>query len=516
LEAVMALLTERYATKIRSVFSCFDRIVLSGTLRDICHPDGLRAYLGAKGIRLFEFAKTWGLDLNNEIRANAERLAAEAGLSIDYINKRNFRKEERIKTILEKRGMEPGLVHIFSAIEPCTEFRAWRDKKTAKTFLRAKASKCLHYYFYFIDPELGLCYFRIPTWAPYRLQFYCNGHSLVATQLRQKGIAFDLRDNAFVQISDWKAAQEIADNLDVSALHRRLQVFVERFCPIARHFQTPYYWSFMQVEYSTDVIFERQADLAPIYDNLIRTAVHAVKADDVATFLGRKLTDRTPDEVGNNFETRIEGTRIRHHMGWAAIKMYDKFALILRIETVCNDVSFFRHYRRVDRKNGTFEMKFAAMKKSIYSLRPLQEVMLAANRRYLEFLSALDDPTSGVTNLDRISQPTYKGDRSHRGFNLFKQADRHVFEVILRGDFNISGFRNKNLRDHLALTASQASRILTRLRNHGLIKKVAHQSKYYLTRLGRVVGSAALGLRTFFLIPLLARPIAVRPLHLRA
>jgi len=35
----------------------------------------------------------------------------------------------------------------------------------------AKDKKCLHYCFYFIDEEFGLCYLRVPTWAPFRLQF---------------------------------------------------------------------------------------------------------------------------------------------------------------------------------------------------------------------------------------------------------------------------------------------------------------------------------------------------------
>jgi len=503
------LLTDRYAPKIRGVLSCFDRILLTGTLPDICFAEGMTKHLASKGIRVFDYAK-WAQPFNEEIRANAEKLAQENGLTIEYVSKpRSFRKEERIKNILAKRGPEPGMVHIFSAIEPCTEYRPWHDKPSGKTFLRRKESKCLHYYFYFLDPELGLCYFRIPTWAPFRLQFYGNGHGMLATRLRQKRIPYDLRDNAFVQIADWQAAQELSDTLSVDYLHRRLREFVRRFCPIARHFRSEYYWSFMQVEYALDVVFDHQADLAPIYENLIRTAVHAVKAPDVATFLGRKLTDRTPDEVGNNFETRIEGTRIRHHMGWAAIKMYDKFALILRIETVCNDVSYFRHYRRVERQNGSSEMKLAPMKRSVYSLAPLREVMAAANRRYLEFLSCLDDPSSGVASLDRISQPTHQGARSYRGFNLLTQPDQQIFEVILQGHFNISGFRNRTLRQGLPdLSPSQVSRLLTRLRLHGLVKKVARQSKYYLTRLGRAVAIAALGLRAFFLLPQLAHPLA--------
>ena len=504
------MLTTRYASKIRGILSCFDRIVLTGTLPEICHPDGMTKHLAGRGIRVFDFPR-WAEPLNREIRAHAEKLAADNGLTIEYINKRNFRKEERIEAILAARGDHPGLVHIFSAIEACTEYRPWHDKNSGKTFLRRKESKCLHYYFYFVDADLGLCYFRIPTWVPFRLQFYCNGHGRLAAKLRRDGISFDLRSNAFINVGDWPVAQQIADSLDPYELHRRLQEFVALFCPVARHFRTPYYWSFMQVEYALDIVFNRQAELAPIYDNLVRTAVQAVKAADVATFLGRKLTDRTPDEVGNSFETRIEGTRIRHHMGWASIKMYDKFALILRIETVCNDVSYFRHYRRVERPDGSSQMKLAPMKRSIYSFPALQEIMAAANRRYLEFLSTLDDPSAGIGHLDRVAQPARKGERSYRGFNFFSHADRRVFLTILAGQFNISGFRNKDLRRGLHdCSAGQASRILARLRFHGLVKKIGHQSKYYLTRVGRAVAIAALGLETFFLIPQLARPLAVR------
>ena len=506
-----ALLTERYAAKIRGVLACFDRIVLTGNLPDIGHPEAMTKYLAGKGIRVFDFA-SWAKPLSDKSRLHAEKLAQENGLTIEYIARpRSFRKEERIKAIVDKRGSHPGLVHIFKVIESCTEFRPWHDKPSGKTFLRRKESKCLHYYFYFIDPELGLCYLRIPTWAPFRLQFYFNGHGLLQASLREHAIAFDLRDNAFVSIAEWSKAQELADKLDPAWLHRRLEGFVRRFCPIARHFRTPYYWSFMQVEYALDIVFHRQAELAPIYDNLIRTAVHAVKAPDVATFLGRKLTDRTPDEVGNNFETRIQGTRIRHHMGWASIKMYDKFALILRIETVCNNVSFFRHYRRVESPNRPPQTKLAPMRRSIYSLKPLRDVLAAANRRYLDFLSALDDPSGGIAHLDRVSRPARKANRSYRGFNLFTDTDLRVFEVILQGQFNISGFRNKHLRQALKrYSAAQICRLLARLRLHGLIKKIPHQTKYYLTRLGRAVATAALALRAFFLIPQLARPLTPR------
>ena len=73
-------------------------------------------------------------------------------------------------------------------MEACDAYQPWHDKQTHQTFLRPDRGQCLHYYFYFIDAELGLIYLRVPTWCPFRLQFYCNGHSWLARQLAAAGI----------------------------------------------------------------------------------------------------------------------------------------------------------------------------------------------------------------------------------------------------------------------------------------------------------------------------------------
>jgi len=47
-----------------------------------------------------------------------------------------------------------------------------------------------------MDEILGLRYPRVPTWCPFRLQFYCNGHSWLARKLTAAGIDFSLAGNA--------------------------------------------------------------------------------------------------------------------------------------------------------------------------------------------------------------------------------------------------------------------------------------------------------------------------------
>jgi len=497
-------LLERYSQQIVGVLSCFDRLIVQGTLPIFCYADGMTAYLTKRRIRIFDFTQ-FAKPLTDAIKTNAEQLAAANGLNIDYVRKKNFRKEDRVKAVLQDRGTHPGLVWIFSALEPCTTYQPWHDKKSGRTYLRPDDGKCLHYYFYFIDEELGLCYVRVPTWCPFRLQFYCNGHNWLARQLDAQKIGYTLRDNAFTRIQDFEAAQQSADGWDPSRLHRKLDAFADRYCPILKLIEESYHWSLDEAEYATDIVFYRQADLQAIYGHLIRTAIHTVKPDDIATFWGKKLNGNYQDEMGNRYNVRIEGTRVRHSMGMASIKMYDKFGHILRIETTAKDVSFFKHYRQVEQRNGESVMKFAPMKKTIYSLGALQELLLAANRRYLEFLSAIDDPSNGIDKLNKITRTVHEEARSYRGFNFFDPDDEALFVALARGEFTISGVQNRALRARFPhLNSGQMSRILRRLRTHGLIKKATHCYKYYLTVLGKQVVALGLKLKELVIIPELA------------
>jgi len=184
----MTSLLERYASKIKGMLSCFDRVIIHGTLPDLCHAAGMTAYLKSRGVRIFDYPR-WAEQWRDQLRTHVETLATTEGLTIEFIKKvKAFRKEDRVQQILATRGTHPGLVHIFSAMEPCPSYKPWHDKQTHQTFLKPDSGKCLHYYFYFyfIDPALGLCYLRLPTWCPFRLQVYFNGHNWLAARLRAR------------------------------------------------------------------------------------------------------------------------------------------------------------------------------------------------------------------------------------------------------------------------------------------------------------------------------------------
>ncbi len=196
--------------------------------------EGMTSYLKSKGIRIFDYL-SFSQPFSEQIRQNAQQIAEENVIEIEFIRKlRAFRKDDRIQEIISKTGKTEGLIHIFFAMEQCNTYKPRHDKTTGRTFLKFDQRKCLHYYFYFIYKELGLCYLRVPTWAPFRLQFYMNGHNLLAHKLKKKNIEYRMHDNAFLGVSDVETAQKLSDRINPEDLHKVLVVFAKRYCPVAK------------------------------------------------------------------------------------------------------------------------------------------------------------------------------------------------------------------------------------------------------------------------------------------
>jgi hypothetical protein len=496
----MELLTETYKGKIAFVLSCYDRLILTGTMPEISYSQGMTSYMYRNDVKIFDYPK-FAEPFKEAIRANAERIAKENGVEIEFIRKTNVRKESIISDKIKQRGDHPGIVHIISAMEACNTYKPWHDKTTGKTFLKPDQGKCLHYYFYFIDPQVGLGYVRVPTWCPFRLQVYVNGHNLLATELKQAGIKYTMIDNAFDSIEYVVKAQELSDSISIEKLHRKLDEFAWEFCPVYKDFKLRYHWSVMQAEYATDIVFQKQDDLQQIYSELIATAIHTVKPENIATFLGQKLDPKYKGEVGNNYNIRIEGSRIKHTMGSVSIKMYDKFSKILRIETTANDISFFKHFREVVHRDGSTSHEMAALKKNIYSLSFLTDNLKASNKRYLEFISAFDNKEVGRKRLEKITSSKVDNNRNYKGFNFFSNDDLAVLVAIARGEFNINGLRNKNLQKLLGFKGGKISRLIKRLRVHGLIKKASDSYKYYMTKIGKETLIMAHKIKELVLVP---------------
>lgn len=173
-------------------------------------------------------------------------------------------------------------------------------------------------------------------------------------------------------------------------------------------------WTVRESEYATDVLFRNRESLGAIYPALLRHAMEQFHTEDVLRFLGRKTTiTRFNGEVRTCLERRIEGVRIKHWVEENWIKMYDKYGIVLRIETTINNPRRFKVRRRTTRK-GQPRMGWLRMRKGVVDIRRRVQLSRAANERYLEALSVVGTPNPSCKLLDPVSQPQLCRGRRYR------------------------------------------------------------------------------------------------------
>jgi hypothetical protein len=83
-------------------------------------------------------------------------------------------KEALAQKIAEEEQVESGLVCVIYTLEPCSTFTVRGNCQAQKLEIIQRRRKCLHYYFYHLDVELGLIHIRLQIWFPFQIQVYVN------------------------------------------------------------------------------------------------------------------------------------------------------------------------------------------------------------------------------------------------------------------------------------------------------------------------------------------------------
>ncbi len=493
---------EKHADKITGTVSIFDRLLFKGYL-PLGFPEAMEQFINRQNLLLMDFKK-FSKRQSAMLKEHAVKVAEDAGRPFIYLQQKT-RKEEQAHNIAERDGITDGLICVFSVVEQCQSFTLRYGE--GKPRLAANRPQCLCLYFYYMDSELGFLHIRLQTWFPFVIQVYVNGHEWLARKMDRCGIGYKQIDNAFVQIDDCEQAQHMADEFARQKWQKILNSFAKRVNPLLKTLLRGmrYYWVIDQAEFATDIMFKDRSSLKDLYTRLQRHAAVCLSAEDILMFLGRKLNGNFQGEVTNDYKKRWPGGRIKHWMKGNCIKMYDKHGSVLRIETVINHPYEFP-IRRWGTRNGQRVLAWFPMAKRVTNLYRYAEVSLAANKRYIEALSVVDDPAAAYRVLDSVCQPTTSNGRRRRGLNPLRRDDVALFTATLRGEHFIRGFANRDLARHLGIAYSpdiqtrkhQSARVTRQiqlLRAHGLIAKIPRSRRYRVTLRGIAVMAAAVHLR---------------------
>lgn len=501
----------RHAKAVIGTLCGFDRLVFRGTLRLLAHRGGMMNYLGSVGVLLKDFAAHAQV-MSEQLKEASLAVARQSGRPVRYLASSAINKEDVARQIARADGLEEGLICVVTAVEPCLSYEIVSKRQARVIDLEPRRRKCLYLYHYQNHPRFGFMHARIQTWFPFAIQICINGREWLARMMDQAGLAYVRRDNCFVWLQDPVAAQRLMD--------RQLRTaWPEALDGVARHLNPAhaamfavrpidYYWTTYQSEWASDIMFRDADTLARLYPRFVHHGLTTFLSPDVMRFLGRNVaaSGRLPPalkaDVVSDLKCRPEGVRIKHRLGDNSIKMYDKQACVLRIETTINNAADFRTFRKPEGK-PTAPMSWHPMRKGITDLHRRAQVSQAANERYLQALAAVEDPRSLGELASRLCRPVQRNGRRIRALNPYAPVDVELLQAISRGEFTINGFRNRDLRCLLFTDppaskqqqrrqAAAVSRKLALLRGHGLIKKVAGTHRYHLTSQGRAIVTALL------------------------
>lgn len=489
----------QFAESIVATLNCVDRLIFKGYL-PFGGDEQLNQFVDRLGIRRKDFLPQLE-PLSERLVEHAKLAAAQADAPYQYLQGQHS-KEKLIDQTIRERKLTSGLIAVLCCLESCRTVKLRSgDGKPRLAFTR-RPQRVLYYYF--LDPEFGRVHVRIETWFPFTIQIYVNGHDWLAQQLAKQRPGFVQQDNCFLELDDPQAAQRQADRFFSLAWKSRLNRWAKQVNPLLKEVSwlrdMQYRWVIDQFEYSTDVLFRSRQHLAELYPRLLDHAAIHFSAQDILTFLGRKLHGNFRGEVLTHTQKeRHPGARIKHRMKNNWLKMYDKFGQVLRVETVINNPREFK-VRRRRKRHGRWKRVWCPMNKGIANLYQYRAAAHAANVRYLEALSVVQDPTPAYQQVTALVQPKQEGQRSFAGFNPARRDDVQFFRAVLRGEHELKGFRNADLRRILQLAdrdpterrraRAATGRRLKRLHVRGLIAKIPHTRRWKVTPLGhRTLGA---------------------------
>lgn len=492
----------KHQEKVTGVISVFDRIIFKGYL-PISYPAAAESFF-ARSNRLLKTFKDFTSEQTETLRTHAMRIAKQANRPYEYL-RHHVRKEEYVRHIAKRDAITDGLICVLAINEENHTF-ALRYGKDRPHLARC-SPRCLTIYYYYMDRHFGFMHIRLSTWMPFTIQVYVNGHDWLARQLDTKHIAYKQVENAFVSIANPHKAQEIADRFQKLPLERILHTFSNRINPLLKTILRgmEYYWVVDQAEYATDVMFGNHAALKELYLNMQKHAAVCIQAEDIMSFMGRKLHGSFRGDITTDAKARIDITRVKHVVKGNWIKMYNKHGIVLRIETVINRPQEFRTFRLSRR--GSKGGGWVPLPKRISSMSRYAQISLRANAAYLEALTEVDDPTIAYRRLDRLCDPQTHAGQRVRGLNPLRMKDRELFEAVLHGENFINGFKASMIAGRLGIHYSRCpverkrqmarvNRKMRLLRGHGLIAKIPHSRRYRVTSIGAGLMNAVIDIRT--------------------
>jgi hypothetical protein len=466
---------EHHQSSVRFAYSCFDRILLNAVVQVLQYPAAVVGFLKEKR-HVEALTPAYFKSISRDYHTFVEQLAQERQIEI-VVPPKDVRREDWVEPFYRRLHGQDGIAVILKSREMARVATSFPRQGNHIELCQRFAWQ---YYFYLQDRDFGRMFLRICPYFPFNARVCLNGHEWLACRLRQAGIHFQQCGNAFRNCDDPARLQELSDQFAPQHIqacaHRWLAQLVPFFSDAERRQQGCGYRLFVsQVEYCTNLVFERRAALDRLHARLLDLNRSIGSPDKIAYIFGRRITKRTDAGLKTQVADHHLGNPvIRSQYKSSSVKQYVRDHLILRTETT------------------SYATPDLGVNKSVEHLPELREKMSASNERYLDVQQDVLETFVDRGQMEQLRQPTVSpSGRRTPGLKLDDPRLLAVLQALVCFAFLVGRgrFRTKDLHQRVAETLGKTTETyklgqlrydLAKLRAKGLVERVPDTQTYCL------------------------------------
>jgi len=467
---------EHHKDSIRFHYRCFDRILLNGLIQPFQRPERV--------IGFFDTYRQLYPVSRDTLRGIADHFqqwlkAWSAKHNIPVLEAPKGRRDEFVEPYF--KGAEPNeVVVVLKAREPARIMIAIGDKANNRWHLQFAERWVVQYNFYVNDERWGRMFARMCPYLPFSARVCLNQHHWLANRMREEGIDFQQRSNAFMRCARPERLQELADALSPRDLIACGQKWLACFTPFftARERDEAgcrHRLFFAQTEFCDNLVFHRRAALDRLAERLLDANRTIGQPNKITTIFGRKITKLHRGKLQTEIENMdLANPVIRSHYRNGFIKQYVRDHLMLRTEASTNNVTDY------------------GVKKAIENLPALRCALSAINDNYLNVQQDIVETFVDRGQLRMLAQPTITATGKRiPGLKLDNARQLALMHALVRFSHiaAASSFTTADLlprvRDALGSGADRYTLAslrydLSKLRAKGLVDKLPHSRRYRL------------------------------------
>jgi len=472
---------EHHKSSIKFGYRCFDRILLNGLIQPFQQPERVLGFFNTdrEGKRVTRHTLT---EIADQFHHWVTNRSEKWGAPIVEAPQQE-RRDDFVLPYLQKTEADHVAV-ILKAREPARILVAIGGKQNQCPHLELKQRWVNQYNFYLNDQHWGPMFVRMCPYFPFSARVCLNQHHWLALRMQQEAIVYRQCKNAFLQCSDPKRLQELADSLTAQDLLRCGQKWLTALTPFftpqeRRQAGCQHRLFFSQVELCDNLIFFRRAAVDQFAERLLDMNRTIGQPKKITLIFGRKVTRQYKGKLQTELEDLdLPNPVIRSHYAHGFTKQYVRDDRLLRTEPATNDVTDY------------------GVNKNVENLPQLRQRMSEIIDHYHDAQQDILETFVDRGQLQKLAQPTtLPTGKRIPGLKLDHPRQLAVMHALVRFANIAAGstFTTADLYlpalDALGLPQSQYPLAslrydLSKLRAKGLLEKLPHSRRYRLVNKG--------------------------------